>query len=124
MTEAILIGVAGAAGALSRYGLQYAVASLLGRPTILGTMAVNLSGCFIIGLVMALALDRQLISNSTRLVLAVGFLGAYTTFSSLMFDSVHSLETSDLPLAVANLGVSTVLGLCLTYAGLVAGRSL
>ncbi|HLF76896.1 MAG TPA: CrcB family protein [Dehalococcoidia bacterium] len=124
MTEVLLIGFAGAFGAISRYGLQYAVAHVLGRPTILGTMAVNLSGCFVIGLVMALALDRHLISNSTRLVLVVGFLGAYTTFSSLMFDSVHSIETSDLPLAAANLGFSAVLGLCLTYAGLVAGRSL
>jgi CrcB protein len=124
MTEVVFIGAAGAVGALSRYGMQYAVGHVLGRPTILGTMAVNLSGCFIIGLVMALALDRHLISNSTRLVLVVGFLGAYTTFSSLMFDSVHSMETADLPLAAANLGFSAVLGICLTYAGLIAGRSL
>jgi CrcB protein len=124
MTEVVLIGVAGAFGALSRYGLQYAVAHALGRPTILGTMAVNLIGCFIIGIIMALALDRHLISNSTRLVLSTGFLGAFTTFSALMFDSTHSLETADLPLAVANVGLSVTLGLCLTYAGLVAGRSL
>jgi CrcB protein len=87
-------------------------------------MFANLLGCFLIGVVMALALDKHAISNTTRVVLATGFLGAFTTFSALIFDSVHSLESSDAPLALANIGISLVLGLTLTYAGLVAGRSL
>ncbi len=124
LTDLVLIGIFGSIGALSRYGLQYVVARVVGRPTILGTMVVNLIGCFVIGLVMALALDRHSISNTARLALTVGFLGAFTTFSTLMFDSVHSLETGDALLAAANVGVSVTLGLILVYGGLSAGRAL
>jgi CrcB protein len=120
----ILIGAAGALGALSRYGVQSWVNDLLGRPTILGTLLVNLSGAFLLGLFLALTEERYLVSGPWRTVGAVGFLGAYTTFSTLMFESVDRLETGDILTATANLGGSVFLGLIATYSGLALGRSL
>ena len=119
-----LIGLAGAFGALARYAVQGRVNDLLGRPTLLGTLAVNLSGAFLLGLFLALTEERFVLSGHWRTVGAVGFLGAYTTFSTLMFESVDRLETGDILTAITNLGGSVLLGLVVTYLGLAAGRSL
>jgi CrcB protein len=118
-----LIGIAGAAGALARYALQGWVNDLLGRPTVLGTLAVNLTGCLLLGLFLSLTEERFFIPTPWRTVGAVGFLGAYTTFSTLMFESVDRLESGDILTAIANLAGSVLLGLIATYLGLAAGRS-
>ena len=119
-----LIALAGAPGALSRYGLQGWVNNLAGRPTVLGTMLVNVSGAFVLGLFLAATTDRFALSPSWRVIGAVGFLGAYTTFSTLMFESVDRLQTGDIATAIANLGASVTLGLIATYAGITLGRAL
>ena len=124
MERLVSIAVAGAFGALSRYAVQGWVNDLAGRPTVLGTLAVNLSGAFLLGLFLALTEERYLTSGPWRTAGAVGFLGAYTTFSTLVFESVDRLETGDILAAGANLGGSLALGLVAVYAGQVLGRAL
>ena len=124
MTQLALIGLAGALGALSRYGLQSVATHVLGRQTVLGTLMVNLTGAFLLGLFLAATIQRFDVSNQWRTVVAVGFLGAYTTFSTLMLDAVGRIETGDVVAGIANLTASIVLGLLLTYAGLTLGRAL
>jgi CrcB protein len=121
-----LIGMAGALGALSRYGLQQLTAELLGRPTVLGTFVVNVSGSLVIGVILGLSEERALIDwwQSWRTVVATGFLGAFTTFSTLMLDSVGRLEAGDFPTFAANLAGSVAVGLVACYAGLHLGRAL
>jgi CrcB protein len=119
----VAVAVAGALGALSRYGVQGWVNDALGRPTVLGTLVVNLSGAFLLGLFLALTEERYLVSGPWRTMGAVGFLGAYTTFSTLMFESVDRLETGDILTATANLVGSVLLGLIATYLGLTLGRA-
>lgn len=117
------IGLAGAFGAISRYKVQGWVNDLIGRPTVLGTLAVNISGAFLLGLILALTEERYLTSGPWRTMLSVGFLGAYTTFSTLMFESVDRLETGDIATGVANVVGSVALGLIAVYAGLNVGRA-
>ena len=123
MDRIVAVAVAGALGALSRYGVQGWVNDAIGRPTVLGTMVVNLSGAFVLGLFLALTEERYLVSGPWRTMGAVGFLGAYTTFSTLMFESVDRLETGDILTATANLVGSVLLGLIATYLGLTLGRA-
>jgi CrcB protein len=120
----IYIAFAGALGAVARYAVQGWVNDLVGRPTVLGTLAVNLTGAFLLGLFLALTEDRYLTSGPWRTAGAVGFLGAYTTFSTLVFESVDRLETGDILAATANLGGSVALGLIAVYVGQVLGRTL
>jgi len=120
----VAIIVAAALGALSRYGLQGWVNDVLGRPTVLGTFAVNLSGAFVLGVVLGATEERFILSGLWRTALAVGFLGSYTTFSTLMFESVDRLESGDILTAAANLAGSVLLGLLATYAGLALGRAM
>jgi CrcB protein len=120
----ILIFTAGGLGALTRYGVQGYVNDLVGRPTVLGTLVVNLSGAFALGLLMAFTEDRLSIPPLVRTTAAVGFLGAYTTFSTLMFESFNKVDMGDTSTAVINLAGSVVLGFVAVYLGTIVGRSI
>jgi len=86
-----LIGVAGALGALARYLLGRFVAERAGSPFPFGTLLINVSGALGIGLLFSLA-SRQMISSVLQSVLATGFLGGYTTFSTMCWESVQLLR--------------------------------
>lgn len=124
MERLLLVAIAGALGAVSRYGLQVLVNDLVGRPTLLGTFAVNMSGSFLLGLLLGLTGERYFLPTAWRVAAAVGFLGAYTTFSTLMFESINRLEAGDPLAAGANVAGSVGLGLLSCYLGLALGRNL
>jgi CrcB protein len=121
MTKLLLIAFAGAAGTLARYGLTLGVTRLLGDRVPLGTLAVNLAGCAMFGLVLALFRDRARLGPEATTVVLVGFMGAFTTFSSFVADS-HALWADRPGLAVANVVVQNVAGLLCFVLGLSVGR--
>jgi fluoride exporter len=124
LEKVLLIGFAGALGAVSRYAVQSGINSLAGGPTVLGTFLVNISGAFVLGLLMALTEEGFLSDGPWRTVLAVGFLGAYTTFSTLVLDVTLKAEDGRIEAALINLSASIVVGLLAVFGGLVLGRSL
>jgi CrcB protein len=114
----VLVALGGALGAVSRYGV-YAVAVRWGDRLPLGTWAVNALGCLAVGVVLSVPL-----ADRTRLVAVVGFLGAFTTFSTYSADTVL-LWTSGRPtLAALNALGSVAVGLACTLAGIALGRAL
>ena len=123
MERILVVGLAGALGALSRYGLHSAINEAAGRPSVLGTLAVNLTGSLLLGLLIGVTEERVNLPSLWRTAGAVGFLGAYTTFSTLMFESVDRLEGGEAPLVIAYLAASILLGLGLVYGGLQLGRT-
>ncbi len=122
MTRLFLIGLAAAAGALSRYGIQNWVTRVIGHSTVLATLLINVTGAFALGLFLALTDERLIVPNYWRPVIATGFLGAYTTFSTLMFESFNRFEGGDFATASSNILASVALGLLATYLGLTLGR--
>ena len=123
--ELILLGIAGAVGALSRYGLSGLVQSLAGERFAWGTLVVNATGCFLFGFVFMLAdTERTLISGQTRFVVLTGFMGAFTTFSTFAFETSRYLSDSQWNLAAANLVGQNLLGIAFVLLGLAAGRLL
>jgi len=119
MIKLLCIAVGGAAGALSRYGVGQA-ARRLGVEFPWGTLCVNLTGSFLIGLIAGAQWE---VSNSDRMrlltALAVtGFLGAFTTFSAFSLESVSLIRREQLGLAAANVLANCILGLLLAFAGL------
>jgi fluoride exporter len=124
MERVAVIAVAGAIGALSRYGLQSLVNDLAGRPSVVGTLLVNLTGALLLGLLIGFSEERLNLPTFWRTAGAVGFLGSYTTFSTLMFESVDRLERGEVLLVLSYLAASILLGLALAYGGLVLGRSI
>ena len=118
------IAVGGAAGAVSRYLLQGWVDDLAGGRFPWGTFVINISGSFALGLIFALAVDRAVLSPEVRVPIMVGFISAYTTFSTLMLESWRLVEEGDLVFAFANLAGSVVVGMIAVVAGLAVGRAL
>jgi CrcB protein len=120
----LLIAAGGAAGAVSRYLLDSAVLDRFGGAFPLGIFVVNLTGAFAVGLMGAWVVDRGVLPAELRAPLIVGFLGAYTTFSTLMLDSWRLIEDGLPLLAIGNLAGSVGLGIVAVVAGLWLGRSL
>ncbi len=120
----LLIAAGGAAGAVARYLVDSAVLDRFPGAFPLGILVVNVGGSFVLGLLAALIVDRAVLSSDLRAPLIVGFLGAYTTFSTLMLDSWRLAEGGLPLLAVANLAGSVVLGVLAVVGGLWIGRLL
>jgi CrcB protein len=124
MERIIVIAAGGALGALSRYGLSTLMNELTGRPSVLGTLIANLSGALFLGLLLGFAEERAELPAFWRTAGGIGFLGAYTTFSTFMFESVDRLENGEVLFVFAYVAASIILGLALAYAGMLAGRAL
>ena len=118
----LLIAAGGALGALSRYGVGGLVADRLG-PTVLGTFIVNISGALVLGVFLGLTEGRWIAPSLARPAIAIGFLGAYTTFSTLAFETVDLAESGSLFTAFVNIAGSASAGLVAVYTGLTVGRN-
>lgn len=121
MSGAVWVGVAllGGCGALARFGLTLLVADRLHPHLPLGTLAVNVSGAFLLGLLAGTALD-----GDARLLLGLGALGSYTTFSTLMVETQRVGEAGRRKPAATNLVLSVALGLAAVALGRALGAQL
>jgi CrcB protein len=113
-----LIAIFGAFGTLARYGLQGLVQVRAASTFPYGTLLINLSGCFLLGLIGQFTMNRMVISPDWRVAIAVGFFGGYTTFSSFGWETAKMLEEGEWAWATAYVGASVVAGLLLSVAGI------
>ncbi len=120
----VLIAVGGAVGATTRYLVDSWVSQLGTGAFPWGTLVVNITGSFLLGLLFALATERGVLPADIRGPVMVGFIGAYTTFSTLVLESWRLVEDGSTALALANLGGSVLLGVVAVVAGLTIGRVL
>jgi fluoride exporter len=119
----LLVMIGGSLGALSRYAVSLWAAKLLGTRFPWGTLAVNLSGCFLIGLAFAWAERGFSIMNpSIRLFFMTGYLGALTTFSTFGLETVNSMREGTHLVTVANFLSNNVIGAALVVLGMLVGR--
>jgi len=118
--ELLAVGAGGFVGAIARYGLSGLVYRWFGESFPVGTLAVNLLGCLVIGLLSALSEDRQALSAHARLFVMIGLLGSFTTFSTFGYETVELLRSGSVKLALLNAVGSVVLGL----AAVILGRTL
>ncbi|MFN2451010.1 MAG: fluoride efflux transporter CrcB [Candidatus Dormibacteria bacterium] len=120
------LGILGG-GAVGAYG-RYLVDGLVSRRTTgafpWGTFVVNISGAFVLGLLATVLTARTTLDPAIRTSLTIGFLGAYTTFSTLAFESARLIEGGNYSAAFVNLAGSILVGLAAVFAGMAAGRAL
>lgn len=88
------------------------------------TFAINVTGCFIVGLVIGALVDRHHAPQWVRAALVVGFCGAYTTFSTFAQETLDLVEANDYAVALLNISVSVIVGLIAVLAGQHLGRSI
>ncbi len=110
------VGLAGGLGAASRFLLDRLISSRMAARLPLGTLVVNVSGSFVAGVVVGLAVGGT-VGDELRTVVAGGYLGAYTTFSTAMYETARLLEEGDRRIAVVNLLTPLALSVVAALAG-------
>jgi CrcB protein len=121
LKKLFLVVFGGGLGAASRYGIGLLAARVWGTHFPWGTLTANLIGCFLIGLLFALADRARLLSPDIRLLLITGYLGALTTFSSFALETVNAGRIGLALQPLANILINNIGGLALTYIGMRIG---
>jgi CrcB protein len=117
-----LLALAGAVGTLARYGLSGFVHRINGVSFPWGTITVNLTGCLLAGLLWTLFENRWPISGEMRMIVLVGFMGAFTTFSAMILETGELVRSAEWIYALANLTIQNVIGFIALFVGVVIGR--
>ena len=120
----IIVGAGGFAGAIARYALGIWIGERWGRNFPLGTLVINLTGSFLVGLLLPLLTERFLVNPQWRLLLVVGFLGAYTTFSTFEYETGALLKDGQVLYAFLNITLSVAVGFLALKVGEALARSI
>ena len=124
MMQLLVIGAGGAIGAIARYLLSSWVYSLSGRAFPWGTLAVNLLGSLLIGFFSVWLLERMTLSSEMRALLMVGFLGAFTTFSTFSLETLLLLQEGAVARAGVNIVVSVITCIFAAWMGTLIARAI
>lgn len=118
------IGVLGACGCLSRYLVSGWVLRATGTALPFGTLAVNVIGSFLLGLIMVGSQQSTLLSPEVRLGITVGFMGGFTTFSTFSYETIRLLEEGSFASAGANILLNVLVCVCAAALGVFVARQL
>ena len=118
------VGLGGALGSIARYVVGLVVYERMGTRFPYGTFVINISGCFVIGLVLTMLDDRLGLSPAWREALAIGFVGAFTTFSTFEYETLRAVQHGQAATALTYVVSSVVLGFAAVWAGATVGRVL
>lgn len=122
MQRIIYLGVAGGAGTLLRYWISEWVAKRSGTTFPVGTLVVNLVGCLLAGFLFQLFAERFVINQTLSVVILIGLLGGFTTFSSFGLQTFNLLRAGEIGFALLNIAISNVAGLLLVWVGYSVAR--
>jgi fluoride exporter len=123
MEKLLIIGVGGGIGSIVRYVLSTAIQEKLENASFpYGTLVVNISGCLLIGLFAYLADVRGVISSDMRLLIFIGFLGGFTTFSTFSNETIGLLRGGEYLQGIANVALQLCVGLLAVVAGRIIGQ--
>jgi len=118
MSKIFIVGIGGFIGAVLRYLMSGYVQNLTRSNTFpIGTIAVNITGCFLIGMVSQLVASQANLSAEIRLLVMVGLLGAFTTYSTFSYETMNLLQDQKIFLALLNIGIHLILGLAAVLLG-------
>jgi CrcB protein len=114
----LLIGIGGFTGSILRFLVQQATDRFFSTSLPVGIFLVNITGSFLIGIIFGLALEKNVLSDEMRLLLATGFCGGFTTFSAFSFDNLKLIENSEYAHVLLYSGGSVILGVLATFLGI------
>ena len=117
MPNLIIVGFGGFLGAIARYGLSGLVHRVSGLTLPAGTLVVNALGCLAIGVTMAIVEQRGFFAPATQYFLMIGFVGSFTTFSALGYETFEMLRAGDYRLALGNVGINVIIGISAVVLG-------
>ncbi|MBU0683705.1 MAG: fluoride efflux transporter CrcB [Candidatus Omnitrophota bacterium] len=120
----LYLATGGALGAVLRYFLSGRVYKFMGTAFPYGTLMVNMAACFIMGFLMSFAETKFVLSPNIRIFLMIGFVGAFSTFSTFIFETDNLIKDSEMMKALMNVGLSIFCSFLMFRVGAIAGRFL
>jgi CrcB protein len=121
--DTVLVGLGGMAGSIARFWLTVWIQRIAGSPFPLGTVAVNVLGSFVLGLILALTLHRGDATHPMRALLGVGFCGGFTTMSTFSYETAALWREGQVAFATGNVLLTLAACLLAVWLGLLAGRA-
>lgn len=122
MLKYVMVGIGGCLGSILRFWVGSYVGGRIGTRFPYGTMIINITGSFLIGFVLALLTARTHWSPNWRYLIPIGFIGAYTTFSTFEYETFRVIQDGELFIAFLNVALSVVVGFVAVWLGVIAGR--
>ncbi len=122
LSDYFAVAAGSAFGGMLRYFINTSVLSRVAVPFPTATFIINVTGSFIVGLFLALATERINVNPHLRLAVAVGFVGAYTTFSTFEYETLRLIEERRFALGVLNVVLSVAVGFAAVWGGCAVGR--
>jgi CrcB protein len=119
-----MVGIGGFVGAIVRFALGNYIGNRFGSRFPYGTFVINISGSFLIGFVLTMLAQRFDLSPNWRYLIPIGFIGAYTTFSTFEYETLRTVQGGQILMAFANVSLSVIVGFAAVWLGVVAGRAL
>ena len=123
-TNVLLVGVGGFVGSIARYLVAVLFANQMSSVFPFATLAVNIVGCFVIGVLFALSDRGNILSPEWRVLLTTGFCGGFTTFSTFSYESLRLIQDGEYLYVAAYVLASVVIGLAATYVGIIVIKSI
>lgn len=123
MQKYLFIAIGGSLGAITRYWVESAVADRMGTKFPYGTFVINITACFTIGFSLIFLGRRTDLNPAWRFLIPVGFIGAYSTFSTFEWETFSTLQTGAFFSAALYVALSFILGLTAVWCGVLLGRA-
>jgi fluoride exporter len=122
MGKYLMVGVGGFLGAVARFWLGGYISEKMGTRFPYGTFVINCTGCFLIGFIVTLMAERTHWSPNWRYLIPIGFIGAYTTFSTFEYETFRAMQDGEMMVAFLNVAASVIIGFFAVWLGVVVGR--
>jgi fluoride exporter len=117
------VGFGGFAGAIARFWLAAFVGQRMGTRFPYGTFLINASGSFLIGLIMTILTEKTHLSPVYHYLIPIGFIGAYTTFSTFEYETLRAIQDGQIVIGVLNIVLSVVIGFLMVWTGVMVGKA-
>jgi len=120
----VMVGMGGFVGAITRFWVGVYIANRMGTRFPYGTFVINISGSFIIGLVITVLAERSSLSPNWRYLIPIGFVGAYTTFSTFEFETLRAIQDGQIAIGMLNVFGSVIAGFIAVWLGVITAKLL
>ena len=124
MTKYFMVGLGGFIGAIARFWLGGYISNRVGTRFPYGTFAINITGSFLIGLTVTMLAEKTHGNPNWRYLIPIGFIGAYTTFSTFEYETLRSLQDGEILVAFLNVSLSVIVGFAAVWGGMIVAKAL
>ena len=119
----LAVGVGGFVGSIARFWLATYIGQRMGTRFPYGTFIVNISGCFLIGMVMTILNEKTQLSSTYRYLIPIGFIGGYTTFSAFEYETLRAIQDGQFAVGLLNVAVSILVGFLMVWTGAMVAKA-